>query len=133
MMFPHPIMTKYYSLVPLPQGIFEKLSLVDRAVFGLIWERWRLSNYKVTGGCLDWYDDDEESIFCIFSHDEMSRQIGVSEKTIRRSLKLLRDDFQMINWKKAGFMGACKYFIDESVQREMAALRQDSKNVQSCP
>ena len=130
---PIPIMAKYYTLLPLPQGRFEALSLIDRAVFGMIWERWRLSNYKVTGGCLDWYDEAEEAIFCIFSHDELCRQIGVSEKTIRRSLNVLRDQHHMITWKKASFMGACRYYIADDMQREMSALRQDSKNDEPCP
>lgn len=125
-------MAKYYTLLPLPQGIFENLSLIDRAVFGLIWERWKLSSYKLTGGCDDWYDAEEEAIFCIWSHDELSRQIGASEKTIRRSLIALRDA-QMISWKKASFKGACQYYIDPDVQRYMSMLKQNNKTEQASP
>lgn len=125
-------MAKYYSLVPLPQGKFENLALIDRAVFGLIWERWKLSSYKTLGGSDDWYDHDEEEIFCIWSHDELSKQIGTSEKTIRRSLITLREE-NMISWKKASFKGACRYYIARDIQRYMSMLKQDSRNEQPCP
>ena len=135
MIIPHPIMAKYYSLVPLPQGRFEGLSLLDRAVFGLIYERWRLSEYNVLGtpGDSPWYDYEEDAVFCMFSHNELSRLIGTSEKTIRRSLALLRDKHRMISWKKASFMGACRYYIASDMVQEMAALRQDSKKERPCP
>lgn len=135
MISPHPIMAKYYSLVPLPQGRFENLSLLDRAVFGLIYERWRLSEYNVLGtpGDSPWYDFDEDAVFCMFSHDELCRLIGTSEKTIRRSLIALRDQHHMISWKKASFMGACRYYIEPGMIREMAALRQDSRKNDECP
>lgn len=127
-------MAKYYSLVPLPEGIFEGMSLIDRAVFGLIWERYRLSSYKVTGGDETWADEQDGSVFCIFSHDELARLIGASEKTIRRSLIALRDEHMLIDWRKASFKGACRYYIERGALDYMASLRtQNNRNVSDCP
>ena len=125
-------MAKYYTLVPLPQGMFEPLSLVDRAVFGLIWERHKLGSYKLMGGCDDWYDHDAEDVFCIFAHDELARLTGTSEKTIRRSLKVLKDAC-MISWRKARFMGANRYYVARDVQRYMNSLQQSSKEPAESP
>jgi len=127
-------MAKYYTLVPLPIGKFAdwELTLVDRAVFGMIWERWRLSSYKVLGGCEDWYDPYEEDIFCIFAHDELARLIGVSEKTIRRSLETLRTK-RVIRWRKAKFKGANRYYVARDVQQYMNTLRQSNKEPAESP
>lgn len=125
-------MAKYYTLVPLPQGRFAELSLLDRAVFGLIWERWKLGSYKLIGGCEDWYDPDEEDIFCIFAHDELARLVGASEKTIRRSLETLRTR-NMISWRKAKFMGANRYYVARDVQQYMSSLRKSSKETDESP
>lgn len=132
MIYPLPIMAKYYSLVPLPMGIFENLSLMDRAVFGLIWERYRLSSYKVAGGDETWYDADQREIYCVYAHDELARQIGTSEKTIRRSLISLRES-GLIWWRKASYMGSCRFYVDHAVRAEMSALRQDSRSGEDCP
>ena len=126
-------MAKYYSLVPLPHGIFEGMSLIDRAVFGMIWERYKLSSYKVLGGCEDWVDDEDGSVFCIYSHDELARLIGTSEKTIRRSLLCLRDQHHLITWRKASFKGACRYYIEPAASSYMSSLKQDSISVSDCP
>lgn len=120
-------MAKYYSLLPLPQGRFEKLSLVDRAVFGMIYERWKLGSYKLLGGSDAWYDYDADEVFCIYAHDELARLVGVSEKTIRRSLLYLRDEAKMISWRKTKFMGACRYYIARDMQQEMNLLKEHSK------
>ena len=125
-------MAKYYSLVPLPEGIFKDVPLIDRVVFGLIWERYRLSGYKVTGGDETWVDADGE-IFCVYSHDELARLTGTSEKTIRRALIDLRDKHFMIDWCKAAFKGSCRYYIEPAVKEHMAALRQNNKTVSDCP
>lgn len=124
-------MAKYYTLVPLPQGIFEDMSLLDRAVFGLIWERWRLGSYKLMGGCEDWYDSTEEDIYCVWSHEGLARAVGASEKTIRRSLAALKKA-DMIYWKKASYGGACRYFVGRPVQQYMFKLN-SSKEKEECP
>jgi len=124
-------MARYYTLLPLPQGIFaeDNLSLVDRAVFGMIYDRWRLSNYTAAGTAeyeTPFYDEVMEDFYCIFAHDELARLVGVSEKTIRRSLETLRAK-GYIYWAKRKYMGANRYFLHGQVKDYMASLRKDSK------
>lgn len=119
-------MAKYYTLVPLPEGIFDGVPLIDRAVFGLIWERWRLSSYNVAGGKNEWIDPLFEDVFCVYSHDELARQIGASEKTIRRALIDLRDEYGFITWRKASYKGSCRYFVEPGVCEYMSARRHDN-------
>ncbi|MDO5378491.1 MAG: hypothetical protein Q4G52_09175 [Clostridia bacterium] len=42
-------MKQLYTIVPLPQGPFEGLDALARYAFGLIWDRYRVSSYNVTG------------------------------------------------------------------------------------
>lgn len=132
MMTPHPIMAKYYLLVPLAEGIFEGMPLMERAVFGALWERYKLSAYKTMGGCMDWVDKQDGSIFCVYTHDELARVIGASEKTIRRSLVALRDE-HFIDWRKASYKGACRYYIEAGVCEYMARQKHDNTTVSDCP
>lgn len=116
MKYPHPIMAQKYMLVPLPEGLFKNYDLTTRAVIGALYDRIRLSNYNLIGdpaGC-KWYDPQEERVFCVFSHDELGRQLGVSEKTVRRSLKLLHDD-GLVWWRKAAYKAANRYFLHEAI------------------
>lgn len=94
-------MAQVYQLVPLPQGIFAGMDLVTRAVVGLLYDRIRLSNYNLIGdpSGSQWYDPVEKQVFCIFTHEELAETIGVSERTIRRSLATLNAD-NLVWWRK---------------------------------
>lgn len=109
-------MAQKYMLIPLPVGLFEGYDLTTRAVIGALYDRIRLSGYNAIGegGDSRWYDAQEQRIFCVFSHDELGRQLGVSEKTVRRSLKLLRDD-GLVWWRKAAYKAANRYFLHEAI------------------
>ena len=121
MKYPHPIMAQKYMLVPLAEGIFKDYDLITRAVIGALYDRIRLSNYNLIGDPTGtkWYDPQEQRVYCVFSHAELAEQIGVGERTVRRSLKLLHDD-GLIWWRKAAYKAANRYFLDESIT---AALR----------
>lgn len=133
---PIPIMAKYYSLLPLAQGKFaeDNLGLIDRAVFGMIYDRWRLSSYHVLGSCEEsrWYDYEMQEIYCVFAHDELARLLGVSEKTVRRSLQLLKTK-RYLWWTKKEYKGANHYYITRTLQEYMSSLRKDSKEVSNSP
>jgi hypothetical protein len=109
-------MAQLYQLVPLPQGIFSGMDLVTRAVVGLIYDRIRLSNYNLIGDATgqSWYDPVEQRVYCIFTHAEMAETIGVSERTIRRSLALLNEE-NLVWWRKATYKGANRYFLHECI------------------
>jgi len=107
-------------LIPLPEGLFRDYDLTTRAVIGALYDRIRLSNYNLIGNPHDckFYDPQEERIFCVFTHDELGRQLGVSEKTVRRSLKLLEED-GLIWWRKATYKGANRYFLHEAITQAL--------------
>lgn len=134
MVTPIPIMAKYYSLVPYPEGIFEGMDAISRVTFGIIWERWKLSSYNVLGTAGDcrWYDRDEEEVYCLFNQLELARLVGCSEKTIRRTLIYLHDEKHLIYWRKADYKGVCRYYVEKDVQRYMNSLKQNSRKQASC-
>lgn len=123
-------MAQKYQLVPLPQGIFSGMDLVTRAVVGLLYDRMRLSNYNLIGDASGqaWYDSVEERVYCVFSHAELAEMIGVSERTIRRSLTMLNAD-HLVWWRKASYKGANRYFLHDGI---MEALRPSSIR-SNCP
>lgn len=123
-------MAQIYQLVPLPQGIFTGMDLVTRAVVGLLYDRIRLSNYNLIGDASGqaWYDTVEERVYCIFSHAELAETIGVSERTVRRSLTLL-NAANLVWWRKAAYKGANRYFLHDGI---MEALRSSSIR-SNCP
>lgn len=92
------------------------MDLVTRAVVGLIYDRIRLSNYNLVGDASgqSWYDPVEQRVYCIFTHAEMAETIGVSERTIRRSLALLNEE-NLVWWRKATYKGANRYFLHECI------------------
>lgn len=119
-MIPHPIMAQKYMLIPLPTGLFKGYDLVTRAVIGALHDRTRLSNYNLIGDpCSNpWYDRQEQKVYCVYTHAELAEQLGVSERTVRRSLDKLRDD-QLIWWRKATYKGANRYFLHECITLEL--------------
>lgn len=127
---PIPIMAKFYTLVPLPIGVFDEICPVDRIVWGCIYERWRLSSYNVTGGDDRWCDD--WGVFCVYSHAELARDVGVTERTIRRSISTLRKK-DLLDWRKAVYMGSSRYYIPDSIAAEMRRLRKDNTTGSETP
>ena len=106
------------------------MDLVTRAVVGLLYDRIRLSNYNLIGDASGqaWYDTVEERVYCIFSHAELAETIGVSERTVRRSLTLL-NAANLVWWRKATYKGANRYFLHDGI---MEALRSSSIR-SNCP
>lgn len=111
-------MAQKYMLVPLPCGIFKDYDLVTRAVIGALYDRTRVSSYNLTGGDERYYDRDEGKVFCVFTHDELGEQLGVSEKTVRRSLNRLKED-GFIWWRKATYKGANRYYLHHGITEDL--------------
>ena len=109
-------MAQKYMLVPLAEGLFKDYDLTTRAVVGALYDRVRLSNYNLIGDPAGskWFDTQEQKVFCVFSHAELGQLLGVSEKTVRRSLKLLQDD-GLVWWRKAAYKAANRYFLHEAI------------------
>ena len=49
---------------------------------------------------------------------QLAELLGVSERTVRRSLDQLKDD-QLIWWRKATYKGANRYFLHERITQEL--------------
>lgn len=113
-------MAQKYLLIPLPTGLFKGYDLTTRAVIGALYDRIRLSNYNLIGDPAGraWYDEKEQRVFCVYSHAELAAQLGVGERTIRRSLQLLKDD-GLVWWYKAAYKAANRYFIHERITQEL--------------
>lgn len=113
-------MAQKYMLIPLPNGLFRGLDLCTRAILGALYDRLRLSNYNYIGSPdhPHWYDDQEQRIYCVYTHAELAAQLGVSERTVRRCLDVLREE-QFIWWRKATYKGANRYFMDERIMKEL--------------
>lgn len=79
-----------YVVVPYPVGVFAPLSTDARLVFGLIWSRFKLSSFHVAGGDDRWIDKDDGAVYCYYALDELCRDAGLSDRTVRRCLDALR-------------------------------------------
>lgn len=113
-------MAQKYMLVPLAKGLFAGYDLCTRAVIGALYDRHKLSSYNHIGstGGAAWYDEREQAVYCVYSQAELAEQIGVSERTVRRSLDRLKDD-QLIWWRKAAYKGANRYYLHEYTIRQL--------------
>ena len=113
-------MAQIYQLVPLPQGIFSGLSLVERAIVGLLYDRMKMSiQHHLSdpeGGA--WLDTDENQVYCIYRQEEMAQILGVSERTVRRALEHLETE-SLVWWKKTKYQGANKYFLHYGIREEL--------------
>ena len=112
-------MAQLYQLIPLPQGYFEGLSLVDRAIFGLIYDRLKLSvnNHlsSIDGGA---YLDDDSEVFCLYSQEDMAAVCGVSVRTVRRSVAVLVEK-GLIRTRKVRYQDSNRYYIPYAIREAL--------------
>lgn len=85
-----------------------------RLVFGLIWDRCRLSAHNVLGGDGRWVDDDGQ-VFCVYAQVELSEHSGLTDRTVRRCLDTLREK-GLLYWEKTGFKGCNRYYPEYFVR-----------------
>lgn len=112
-------MAQLYQLVPLPQGIFADLSLLERATFGLLYDRMKLSvNNHLNSDGSAFYDEQEEMVYCIYTQQALSETLGVSVRTVRRALAVLVDKKFVIS-KKTRFQDANRYYIPFYIREEL--------------
>ena len=93
--------------------------MVDRAIFGLIYDRLKLSvnNHlsSIDGGA---YLDEDSEVFCLYSQEDMAAVCGVSVRTVRRALAVLVDKKLVIS-KKTRFQDANRYYIPFYIREEL--------------
>ena len=113
-------MAQKYLLVPLPVGLFADYDLSTRAVLGALYGRYRLSGYNLTGDATGtaFYDQQEQRVYCVYTYAELCKQLGISERSVRRCLDRLRDD-GLVWWRKASYGGANRYYLHERITQEL--------------
>ena len=109
-------MARIYDLVPRAVGPFQGYDIVTRAVFGLILERYKISQYKFAGDPTGraWYDPEREEIYWIYTQEQLAEEVGCSVRTVQRATNRLRED-GLLGVRKADFKGACRYSIPSAV------------------
>ena len=78
-------MSSLYTLIPRPIGIFAGLDITTRYAFGLIYDRWQLSNRKENRQKFT----DEHGVYCVVSREAMAAEMGISLPTLRSAMQLL--------------------------------------------
>lgn len=97
-------MTKY-TIVPAAQYPFDRLDALSRYVFGLIWDRWKLSARSET-----WHKwTDEKGIYCVYEQAQLARELGVSAPTLRRCIDACVKE-GLLEKERADKYGACRYY-----------------------
>ncbi len=99
-----------FTFIPSPCGPFLRIDPSARLVFGLIWDRYRLSRYSTDTGDNRWQDDDGE-VYCVYSQTELSEHSGLTDRTVRRCLDTLYNA-NLLRWHKSGFNGCNRYYPD---------------------
>ena len=78
-------MGSIYTLIPRPVGLFAGLDINTRYAFGLIYDRWQLSNRKANRERFT----DQHGVYCSFSRDSLASEMGVSLPTLRACVSTL--------------------------------------------
>lgn len=99
-------MGSIYTLIPRPVGLFAGLDINTRYVFGLIFDRWQLSNRKANRERFT----DEYGVYCTFSREALSAEMGISLPTLRACVSaLVRRD---IIRSRMAMAGSCwRYYM----------------------
>lgn len=102
---PIPIMANRYTIVPSAEYPFDRCDALSRYVFGLIYDRWKLSTR--TENRARWTD--ENGIYCVFDQSDIAKELGITLPTVRRCLNQLEDE-KVIKRERTGKRGACRYY-----------------------
>lgn len=66
--------------------------------------------------------DSDGQVFCYFRQDDLAAVVGVSDRTLRRALDALRRE-GLIRTCKAGYGGACKYYVGREAREWLRPRR----------
>lgn len=99
-------MSTKYTLVPREEGVFLGVDLMSRNVFGLIYDRWKLSNRFEN---MDAFTD-AQGTYCVYDRADLAADLGVSLPTVRKAIKFLIDK-GLLRAKRAGPCAAWRYYI----------------------
>lgn len=103
-------MAQLYQLVPLPQGPFANLSLLERALYGLLYDRCKMSVNNMLNGNGRFYDEHLEEVYCVYNQNDLAKTLGVSVRTVRRATASLVDN-KLISVTKSRFQDCNRYYL----------------------
>lgn len=128
-------MTKW-NMIPSAEGPFSGLDAMARYCFGLLYDRFKLSEKSV-----DEYRSEKflgarvrrlcdlnprrfpndtrtmvtHEVYCVYKQKDLAAEMGCTERTIRRCLDTLREA-GLIETERAGFNGANRFYIPSQIQ-----------------
>ena len=103
-------MAQLYQLVPLPQGPFANLSLLERALYGLLYDRCKMSVNNMLNGNGRFDDEHLEEVYCVYNQNDLAKTLGVSVRTVRRATASLVDN-KLISVTKSRFQDCNRYYL----------------------
>lgn len=109
-----------YTIVPLPVGPFAAQDPMARAVFGLIWDRLRLSAFNTTGNSGQWMDEDTGAVFCYYAQADLAQDMGCSVRTVRRCMRDL-EVARIIETRRVEYGGAYRISVPARIEDYMRA------------
>lgn len=110
-----------YSLTPMPVDLFKGVPLTVRVCFGLIYDRWKTSEYNMTHGDLRFYDQEEDSPYTIYQLDELAESMGVSKRTATDAVAYLKRE-GFINVRRPSFSSPNRIYIHPYVHHTIKEL-----------
>ena len=103
-------MAQVYQLIPLPQGPFAELTLTERALYGLLYDRCKMSVNNMLSGNERFYDEHLEEVYCVYNQNDLAKALGVSIRTVRRATCVLVDN-KLISVTKSRFQDCNRYYL----------------------
>lgn len=94
-----------YTIVPRGAYPFHRVDALSRYAFGLIYDRFRLSNREETQH--KWTD--KHGVYCVFDRADLARELGVSLPTLRRCMDVLVEQ-GLIVMRRNGPHAAWRYY-----------------------
>lgn len=113
-------MGSVYTLIPRPVAIFAGLDMTSRYAFGLIYDRWLLSN---KAGNKERFTD-RYGVYCVFSREAMAAEMGVSLPTLRKALQPLYERGLVIARLPISG-GPWRYYVTSEAEDEILSVVED--------
>lgn len=109
-------MSSVYTMIPRPIGEFAGLDMTTRYAFGLIYDRWLLSNRPDNKNRFT----DTFGVYCYFSREALAMEMGVSLPTLRSAIKVLEKRGMIEIHRELG--GGCRYYVTPHIQDHLEWL-----------
>ena len=100
-----------FVFVPRAQNVFARADIMSRNAFGLIYDRWKLSNRPQNQAVFT----DAYGVYCVYDRQDLARELGVTLPTVRKAIKALIDQ-ELITARRAGIGGAWRYYVTVKAQ-----------------